>query len=649
MTSSTSPFSLRHSQGSQRQDMPDQQQDPRASPAPSQYSGGGLAAMPFDAEIMQEQMDAFVRDGLVDSAQLLGEFLAALANVAASGGSGHGGNTRRDDALRLPREFHGTSYQLFADLLVLKREFKRAIQYYKRSWKMQIGVSNSSSSPEAVALKTKIAQCWIELDGTHQAIEVLNSVPAPSRTLKINLVLGKLYLGESLKKKAEESYRAALRQNPYALEAALALAEIAATRESTTVAFPSTTTTGPTNYNSATAAQGTVTDPAFWHREVERFVHKLASTSSTQPNRPLATVDAGWLQTLVNAHIHAHRGRYRLAVECFDELDELFPNNLHALLHKGKLEMEQDFFHQAHLHFHRARQIDDQNLALMDAHADCLRKNGARIQLHKLVHDLFDTSDAHVACWLAAAYLSEMKGELDAALQLSERAIHADRRYAPAHLFRGALLLQLHRPEHALLSFTSSCKWNKTLEAYAGIIVSYCDLCMKGLNKYKEALTTAKTVVKLYPHKAQSYTLLGNVFALRPENAEQAKKAYARALSIEPRKLAAVFGWAELLVRDGCVEEAIDRLSALAEQSPREEVFTKLADVYTLNKQFGEAMTFYHRALSINSASHEAARGLERLEKIMRGEDPDEVNSTLDHMEGDEQDDSMDAGEYAAS
>lgn len=249
-------------------------------------------------------------------------------------------------------------------------------------------------------------------------------------------------------------------------------------------------------------------------------------------------------------------------MDAFESLEKVFPNNIHCLLHKGKLEMDQEFYHQAHLNFHRARQVDDQNLAMMDLHADCLRKNNARTQLNTLVHDLFDTSDCHAETWLAAAYYSDMKGEHETALQFCERAIMTDRRHAAAHLFRGSLLLTLHRPEHALVSFTTSCKLTKTLDAYAGMISSYCDLCSKGVNKYKEAVATAKSVVKLFPHKAQSYTLLGSVFALRPENKEHARKAFQRALTLEPRKLAAIFGLVDLLIHEGNFSVAIDRFDS---------------------------------------------------------------------------------------
>lgn len=88
------------------------------------------------------------------------------------------------------------------------------------------------------------------------------------------------------------------------------------------------------------------------------------------------------------------------------------------------------------------------------------------------------------------------------------------------------------------------------------------------------------------------------------------------------------------------------RLLVLSKQYAREEVYTKLGDVYALDKQFSEAMTQYHRSLSLNPASVEAVRGLDRLEKLMRGEDPDELSTTMDHVDHDEHDESMEASEY---
>lgn len=94
-----------------------------------------------DPLAMQQQLEVFVRDGLLDSAHLLGELLIALAvashantlvgDVLKSRTESHGGNNNREpssaDESDRVRVFHAKSYFLFAELLVTKREFKRAI------------------------------------------------------------------------------------------------------------------------------------------------------------------------------------------------------------------------------------------------------------------------------------------------------------------------------------------------------------------------------------------------------------------------------------------------------------------------------------------------------------------------------------------
>lgn len=74
-----------------------------------------LASPLCDPAAMQLQLEAFVRDGVWASAQLLGELLVALAAADAP--------VDGADA----RTFHARSYFLFAELLAARRELKRAI------------------------------------------------------------------------------------------------------------------------------------------------------------------------------------------------------------------------------------------------------------------------------------------------------------------------------------------------------------------------------------------------------------------------------------------------------------------------------------------------------------------------------------------
>ncbi|KAI9986852.1 hypothetical protein PInf_025821 [Phytophthora infestans] len=604
----------------------------------------------FDAEIMQQQLELFVRNGDVESAQILGDLLVSVAlfpsdfesrngkkNVLAEADEiflsrRHGENFEAAamDARRLTPAFHAKTLRLFADLMLANREFKRAIRYYHHSCRDMSVVTNE----QELEVKLKVARCYVELECIHDATEVLKSTPPEGRTLSMNLLLGKLYVSEGLQNKAEESYATALRQNPYALEAALALTELAAAKDASPDAF--------TGSDKATQVNAT---PTTRQHEIERF-YSDSAPESRPADAGLSPVDSAWMQTLVQAHMDTERGNYRAAVESFNALERVFPKNLHCLLHKGTLESDQELLHQAHVTFKRARQTDDLNLSFMDRYANCLRRGNSRTNLNDLVQELFKISSSRAESWLAAAYYNDVKGDYETALQFSERAIAEQHRHAPAHLLRGELLLRMQRPQPALKAFWTACRLTRSLEAYTGIITSYCDLFAIGVNRYKEALATAKSVVKLYPQKAQSFVLFGSVLALSSEHREQARQALQKALSMEPRKLSTNFALADLLVEDGNLRGAIDRLQALGERHPRGEVFTKLAYVYSMDKQYAEALKYYHQALRLNPGSTEALQGLDRLEKLMRGEDPDELSNSMEQMDPEGQDESIDTSEY---
>ncbi|ETI34598.1 hypothetical protein F442_18702 [Phytophthora nicotianae P10297] len=628
--------------------LPCRDEDSTASANPQQTAG-------FDAEIMQKQLELFVRNGNVDTAQILGELLVSIALFPSDSEAHNGKKSARAEAdesflsrrrgedfvetanyaRTLSPAFHSKTLRLFADLMLAKREFKRAIRYYHHSCRDMSVVTNE----QELEVKLKVARCYVELECIHEAIEVLKSTPLEGRTLSMNLLLGKLYVNEGLQNKAEESYTAALRQNPYALEAALALTELAAAKDASPDAFSGSDGT-------ARAGDGLKLTPVtVRHHEIEHFYSDLAA----KPNAAdigLSQVDSSWMQTLVAAHMDVERGNYRAAVESFNTLDRVFPKNLHCLVRKGALEIDQELLHQAHVTFKRARQTDDLNLAFMDRYANCLRKGNSRTNLNDLVQELFKISNTSAEAWLAAAYYNDVKGDFETALQFSERAIAERHRHAPAHLLRGELLLRMHRPQPALKAFWTACRLTRSLQAYTGIITSYCDLFAIGVNRYKEALATAKSVVKLYPQKAQSFVLFGSVLALSSEHREQARQALQKALSMEPRKLSTNFALADLLVEDGNLRGAIDRLQALGERHPREEVFTKLAYVYSMDKQYAEALKYFHQALRLNPGSTEALQGLDRLEKLMRGEDPDELSNSMEQMEPEEQEESIETSEY---
>ncbi|TDH68743.1 hypothetical protein CCR75_005112 [Bremia lactucae] len=629
-------------------------------------------ATQYNAKIMQQQMESFISSGNIESAQILGELLVSIALFPLYFGAPDSKSDtenkadtsvckrRHDDSCTAPGNakqrspaFHAKTLHLFADLMVTKREYKRAIRYYHHSCRDRSVVTKE----QELEVKLKIAKCYVEINCIHEAIAVLRSTSLDDRSLSMNLLLGKLYVAEGLQIEAEKSYMAALRQNSYALEAALALAKIATAKGSSPDAFEAF------DVPRKAGEDAELLSSAICHDEIERYYSAFQKTTDTG----FTHENAMWMQTLVTASMDAEQDNHQgmtsvtcflkmpdfntlcAAIESYNTLDEIFPRNLYCILRKGSLELKQDLLHQANVTFKRARQVDEFNLTYMDRYANCLRKGKSQNNLNDLVHELFQISSTCAESWLAAAYYNDMKGDYEAALKFSERAI-ADRQcHVPAHLFRGEVLLRLNRPKPALKAFWTACRLTPSLEAYTGIITSYCELDALGVHRSKEAIATAKTAVKLFPQKAQSFVLLGNALALSTEHREQAHQALHKALSIEPRNISNNFALVDLLVEDGNLRDAIKRLEALGERHPREEVFTKLAYTYSMEKQYPEALNYFHQALRLNPGSSEAVQGLDRLEKLMHGEDPDEMNNSMEQMGQQEHEESMEANEYLSS
>nr|CCA21164.1 anaphasepromoting complex subunit 7 putative [Albugo laibachii Nc14] len=612
----------------------------------SPHAGHRQSNSSFSPIDMLQQMIDLLGQNLLDSAQIIGDLLLAYAlktvcspaSLRSINSGEYNISLMRKHLLSestvscketwtlesTPRHFHATILYFYAEILRHKREWLRAKKHYQRALEIlascEIATGYQSQGRfEKERLKFKVAKCMVELAETQQAIETMSGISEEHRNLEMLVLLGNLYRSEGLLHKAKEFYQAALCRNPYAIEAAIALVEI----------------------DGSTATKSSQEKPSYF----ESFCLNTYNKDPNQPNPNLS--NSAWIHTLILAHLNLECGQFQLASKNLKLVDEWFPGNLHCLLYRGKLELAQDLAFQAYSTFGRARQVDDQNLTLMDYYASSLKRNDAKLQLCNLVHDLFQISDQHAIPWLAAAYYSELKQEFDTALQFSERAISIDPDYFEAHLFRGILQLQLNRAEEALLSFTACCKLKKTLEAFAGIINSYCDLCFKGSNRYKEALATAKSVVRLYPQNAQSFVLLGNVLMLREENRTHARRAFQRALILDSSNRNAALGIVELCIAEEEYTAALERLHVMAHENASEEIFLKMGNIYTLKKEFPEAMEQYNNALSINSFSSAALSALNRLDELMQVNNSDSPNILEQAIDSSNQGNSMDPSEMA--
>ncbi|MQL79986.1 hypothetical protein Taro_012435 [Colocasia esculenta] len=554
-------------------------------------------------EVPKDQITTLLDNGLYDSAQMLGCFLvsSAVANVESSPCS-------KAETL----VFQG-------DALYGEKEFRRALNMYKQALQLckiipkqttsaarsSFSASNRSSSPNSLGnsaineneVKFKISLCHCALNENRAALAEMDGIPSKARTLRMNLTLGKLFRISRHNRAAIGCYKDCLRHCPYVLEAITALAEMGVPAKDILALFPQT------------------------------------------PSRGRLPVDhsdtARWLHRYVEAQCCIASNDYKGGLDHFSELLQRFPNNVHILLEIAKVEAIIGRSDEAIMNFEKVRSIDPCVMTYMDEYAMLLKTKSDHSKLNKLVHDLLSIDAARVEVSVALSVLWERKDERKA-LAYAEKSVRMDDRHIAGHIMKGNLLLQLKRPDAAVTAFRASQELRPDLRSYQGLVRSYL-----ALSKTKEALYAAREAMKSMPHSAKALKLVGDVHASTPGGREKARKFYESALRLEPGFLGAALALAELHVVEGRNKDAVTLLERYLKDWADDSLHIKLAQVFSATNMLSEALSHYQAALRINPQNEAAKKGLERLEKQMKGLDPDapeeDEENEVDDADGDQE------------
>ncbi|KAF7837857.1 anaphase-promoting complex subunit 7 [Senna tora] len=536
-------------------------------------------------DVPKDQIATLLENGLYDSAQMLGCFLVSSPAVNA------------ETSLHLKAE----SLALIGDSLFREREYRRAIhnykqalQYYKMIPKQNTPSSrsplssNRSSSPNSYnvtainenEVKFKIASCHYTLNENKAALVEMEGIPSKARNLPMNLLLAKLYRNSRHNRAAVAIYKECLRHCPFIFEAITALAELGSTAKDIISLFPQTP-------NRSGRAQ------------YDHF----------EPCR--------WLQRYVEAQCCMASNDYKGGLELFADLLQRFPNNIHLLLEIAKVEAIVGKNEEAIMNFEKARSIDPYIMTYMDEYAMLLKLKSDYSKLNKLVHDLLNIDPARPEVFVVLSVLWERKDERRA-LSYAEQSIRIDERHIPGYIMKGNLLLTMKRAEAAVVAFRGAQELRPDIRSYQGLVHTYL-----ALSKIKEALYAAREAMKAMPQSAKALKLVGDVHASNSGGREKAKKFYESALRLEPGYLGAALALAELHVTEGRNGDAVSLLERYLKDWADDSLHVKLAQVFAATNMLQEALSHYQAALRLNAQNEAAKRGLERLEKQMKGVDPD--------------------------
>ncbi|CAA3020981.1 anaphase-promoting complex subunit 7 [Olea europaea subsp. europaea] len=558
-------------------------------------------------DVPKDQFSTLLEHGLYSSAQILGCFAVSSTSI----------NPETSPHLK------SESLVQFGEALFREKEYRRAIQAYKQALqyhkiipkqsaatppltRSSMSASNRSSSPNSASIsginenevKFKIATCHNSLSENRAALAEMEGIRSTSRNLEMNLMMAKLYRNSRHTRSAIGCYKECLRQCPFIIEAITALAELGVAAKDIISLFPQT----PNRSGR----------PPFDHFDSSR-----------------------WLQRYVEAQCCIVSNDYKGGLELFTELLQRFPNNIHILLEMAKVKAVIGKNDEAILDFEKVRSIDPYVVTYMDEYAMLLKLKSDISKLNKLVHDILSVDPTRPEVFVALSVLWEKKDERGA-LSYAEKSIRIDERHVAGYIMKGNLFLSMNQPEAAVVAYRGAQELRPDLRSYQGLVRSYLALA-----KIKEALHAAREAMKAMPQSAKALKLVGDVHASSTSGREKAKKFYESALRLEPGFLGAALALAELHVMEGRNGDAVSLLERYLKDWADDSLHVKLAQVFAATNMLQEGLLHYQAALRINDQNEAAKKGLERLEKQMKGVDPDapeeDEDNEVDDADGDQE------------
>ncbi|XP_031486910.1 anaphase-promoting complex subunit 7-like [Nymphaea colorata] len=277
-----------------------------------------------------------------------------------------------------------------------------------------------------------------------------------------------------------------------------------------------------------------------------------------------------------------------------------------------------------------ARAVDPYVVTYMDEYPMLLKTKSDNSKLNRLLHELLNIDPARGSILSVLWDRNDDKGR---ALSYAEKSLRIDDRNVPGYIMKGNLCLSLNKREEADGAFRAAQELRPDLRSYQGLVQSYLTL-----SKAKDALYAAREAMKAVPQSAKALTLVGDVHASHSGGREKARKFYESALELESGYLGAVLSLADLHVIEGRNGDAISLLQRYLKNWADDSLHTKLAQVFAASNMLTEALSHYEEALRINQHNEAAKKGLLRMEKQMKGLDPDDPDDDEDNEVEDAED-----------
>lgn len=465
-------------------------------------------------------------------------------------------------------------YSTYAASLFGQGEYKRAVSAYQTALDMLPGPADSA---EVVDLRWKLAECHAKA-GNHQLqLYTLTGIPIHVRSPAVHMALGHLFLRMSNDREALASFHNALAACPLALEAAQPLARLG--------------------------------------MKEEDIVSLVASQLE----------EGSWVIPYLQGLIREARSDYKGGLQAYGGLTNCFGESCEVLRGMAVCQAETGQVEEAARSFDKIRSKEDHFVQDMDCYAHVLRTAGEAAALNKLTNSLLETDSMAPQAWVAASLYSELNSDGEHALEYAEKALNVDSRHACALVRCGTIHLESERFDLALVSFRKALEVERGIRAYQGTVRAYI-----GMGRIKEALNTAKEGLQHIPHSPRAFTLVGLAMSQLPEGLDKARLAFEKARQLDPYCTETVMELVNVLVQHDLLADCVQVLQAALQLAEKGFLHSRLGDIYAKLHRYPNALSEYHKALALNQNLECAKTGLERLEKLMKGVDPDDEGEVVE-------------------
>lgn len=535
---------------------------------------------------LQERVEELVHGAAYASAETLARGLLIETPVTRAVTSsrelpavGPGSATRTlrllGDALRLDRQFSRAGC-VYRDAILLLAPGDSPDEDRRREGTAVPALAVGKEAQSVLCeLRYSLCECQEQDGDLKAAFNHLSRVPEPLRSPKIYLKLGHLAHRLDDRSTAKRAFMKAWRASPFMLEAAKSLVEIGVTA-------------------------------------TELLQGRGDSYAQTAP----------WIPILINAYYFERTFRPEEALQALAALGPAFDSHVEVLIQKARIFMLLNDLEEASQYFRRAHQKDERRVDSMDLYAFCLHERRDIAQLNRLAHSLMNTAGPNrPEGWIAAAFYSLQRND-DKAASLADQAVRAGPRHSLAYFVKGlTLLIPSQQLSNAVKWFRIAHELWPSIKTFEGMISASL-----AAGQVKNALLGAREARQLMPDNPKVYVLMGTVYSRGDlsEHQEKARRAFRKALSIDPRCEDAITHLVDLHLSADESTAAITLLTAALEHHQTARFHSKLGDAYTKGGDFDEAINHFQQALAIDTHYLPAQEGLEKAEKLVRGVDPDE-------------------------